>query len=389
MNVLLVVSGGIAVYKSLDIVSKLVKKGHNVKVIMTNNAQKFVTDLSFQTLSKNRVYTDTFYEINEQEIQHIDLGKWADKILVAPATANIIAKIANGIADDLATSTILAYKNLSNVYIVPAMNTNMLENPITQENINKLAKLGVNFIDSAEGMLACGDFGKGKFPDTESVINSLFFPQNLIGKKVLVTAGATKEYIDPVRYISNPSSGKMGIAIAEEFAKHGATVYLITSASYNNIFSNIKLINIVSAEDMFNEVLKYYEQCDIVVKSAAVSDYTPLVKYDKKVKKQEGNINIELGRTVDILKYIGENKKDSQILVGFAAETNNVIDYAKEKLKIKNLDYIVANDVSKSDIGFSSDNNEVHIIDKFGNIENLNKDTKKNIAKKIVQKIIK
>ncbi|MBU0278289.1 MULTISPECIES: bifunctional phosphopantothenoylcysteine decarboxylase/phosphopantothenate--cysteine ligase CoaBC [unclassified Gemella] len=388
MNILHIVSGGIAAYKSLDLVSKLTKSGHNVKIVMTENAAKFVTELSFQTISKNFVYTDTFIEKNEKEIQHIDLNKWADKIIIAPATANIIAKIASGIADDLASTLILAVNDFSKIYIAPAMNTNMYNNPITQGNIFKLQQLGFNFIEPASGILACGDEGKGKLSDTDTIINSVLVEKKFSNKTILVTAGATKEYIDPVRFISNPSSGKMGIAIAEEFANQGAKVYLITATDYSPINSNIEVISIVTAYDMFEEIKKYYEECDIVVKAAAVSDYTPVIKYDRKVKKQLGNIEIELERTDDILYYLGQNKKDNQILVGFAAETDNVIDYAKEKIKKKNLDFIVANDVSKKDIGFASDNNEVAIIDKYDNIYKINKTSKTNIAKSLISKLI-
>lgn len=387
MNILHIVSGGIAAYKSVDLVSKLTKGGHNVKVVMTKNATKFVTELTFQTLTKNPVYTDTFIEENKNEIQHIDLGKWADKVIIAPATANIIAKIASGIADDLTSTLILAINDFSKIYISPAMNTNMFNNPITQGNIFKLKQLGFNFIEPDSGVLACGDIGKGKFPATESILNAVFGEKKYNDKTVLVTAGATKEYIDPVRFISNPSSGKMGIAIAEEFANQGAKVYLITSSDYVSLNANIEVINIVSAYDMFQEVKKYYEECDIIVKAAAVSDYTPVIKYDSKVKKQLGNIEIELERTEDILYYLGQNKKDNQILVGFAAETNNLIEYAKEKIKKKNLDFIVANDVSKKDIGFASDDNEVVIIDKYDNIYNIAKTSKINIAKSLISKL--
>lgn len=389
MNILLIVSGGIAAYKSIDIVSKLSKDRHDVRVVLTENATKFVTELTFQTISKNEVYTDTFEEVNKKEIQHIDLGKWADKILIAPATANIIAKIANGIADDLATSLLLAITDFSKVTIAPAMNTNMYNNPITQGNIFKLRQLGFNFMEPVDGVLACGDVGKGKLPDTDIIIDNLLNEKKVINKRVLVTAGATKEFIDPVRYITNPASGKMGIAIAETFADYGAEVLLITSANYKTYNKNINVINVVSAEDMFLAVNEYYKDMDIIVKTAAVSDYRPLITYDKKVKKQPGNIEIELERTTDILNYLGQRKRVDQILVGFAAETNNVIEYAKDKIKRKNLDYIVANDVSKKDIGFASDDNEVFIIDKNFLVEKIEKTSKKNIAKYIVDKILK
>lgn len=389
MNILLIVSGGIAAYKSLDIVSNLKKSGHNVKVVMTKNSTKFVTELAFQTISKNKVYTDTFDELDEKEIQHIDLCKWADKILISPATANLIAKMANGIADDLASALLLAVDDFSKVYIAPAMNTVMYENPITQSNIFKLRQLGFNFIEPAEGLLACGDIGRGKLPSVDTIIASFLHDEKLVGKKVLVTAGSTREYIDPVRFISNPATGKMGIAIAEVFADYGAEVILITSANYNSSRKNISVVPVISAEDMFVEVERNFRSCDIIVKTAAVSDYRPIITYDKKVKKQIGNIEIELERTTDILQFVGQRKTKSQILVGFAAETNNVIEYAKDKIKRKNLDYIVANDVSKKDVGFASDSNEVYIIDKNNNVEKISKNSKKYIAKKIVDLITK
>lgn len=387
MNIIVIVSGGIAAYKSLDLVRKLKKDGHNIKVIMTENATKFVTELSFQTLSSNYVYTDTFVEQNKKEIQHISLNKWADKVIVVPGTANIIAKIASGISDDLATTFILAINDFSKIYICPSMNTNMYENPITQGNIYKLRQLGYNFISPTEGELACGDVGKGKLPDIEDIIDEIFKNNDFIGKSVIVTAGPTKEYIDPVRYISNPSSGKMGISIAEEFAMQGAKVILISSTNYKPVLKNIKHISIVSAYDMFQAVKKYSDNADIIVKSAAVSDYRPVITYDKKVKKQLENLEIELERTEDILKYLGKNKKENQILVGFAAETNNVIEYAKEKIKNKNLDYIVANDVSKKDVGFGTNDNEVFIIDKNYNVMKIEKTSKRRIAKILLEKL--
>lgn len=387
MNVLVIVSGGIAAYKTADFVSKL-SKSNNVKVVMTENSTKFISELTFQSLTKNEVYTDTFIEKNIEEIQHIDLSKWADKIIIIPATANIIAKIANGIADDLASTLILANIDFSKVYIAPAMNTNMYNNPITQSNIFKLRQLGFNFIEPEIGVLACGDFGKGKLADIDVIIHKIFENKSLQGKRVLITAGATREYIDPIRFISNPSSGKMGIAIAEELADNGANVTLITSAAYKNFRKNINVINIVSAEDMFVEVKNNFIDNDIIIKTAAVSDYRPIITYDNKVKKQIGNIEIEFERTTDILHYIGQRKKENQLLIGFAAETNNLIDYAKDKIKRKNLDYIVANDISNKEIGFENNDNEVYIIDKNYNMEKINKTSKKNIAKRIKDIIV-
>ena len=391
MNILLIVSGGIAAYKSIELCSSLVKQGNNVKVILTKNAENFVTQLPFQTLTKNRVYTSTFEEIDENEIQHIDLTKWADKIIVAPATANLISKFANGIADDLATSLMLAVRDTSIVYIVPAMNTFMYRNPIIQDNMNKLIKLGFNFVKPDSGLLACGDVGEGKFPSIEKIESFVFqeVEQNLRGKKVLVTAGPTKEFIDPFRCLTNPSTGKMGISIANECARRGAEVILVSSVDNDTISSKVKKIKITSTNDMFEVVKNNFKDCDFIIKAAAVSDYTPVQVFDKKVKKQDGNLTIEFQRTQDILKYVGDNKTDKQKVIGFAAETNNLIEYAKEKIVKKNLDFIVANDISKKDIGFGSDDNEVYIIDKHDNIKKIDKSNKNNIAKAIVDEISK
>ena len=391
MNILLIVSGGIAAYKSIDLCSSLVKQGNDVKVILTKNAENFVTQLPFQTLTKNRVYTSTFEEIDENEIQHIDLTKWADKIIVAPATANLISKFANGIADDLASSLMLAVRDVSSVYIVPAMNTFMYKNPIIQENMNKLIKLGFNFIEPDSGLLACGDVGEGKFPSIKKIENVLFqeIEKDLKDKKVLVTAGPTKEFIDPFRCLTNPSTGKMGIAIANECAKRGAEVILVSSINDDSISNKVKKVKIISTNDMFEAVKNNFKDCDFIIKAAAVSDYTPVQVFDKKVKKQDGNLSIEFKRTQDILKYVGDNKSDNQKVIGFAAETNNLIEYAKEKIIKKNLDYIVANDISKKDIGFGSEDNEVYIIDKHDNIKKIDKNSKNNIAKAIIDEISK
>ena len=391
MNILLIVSGGIAAYKSIDLCSSLVKQGNNVKVILTKNSENFVTQLPFQTLTKNRVYTSTFEEVDENEIQHIDLTKWAEKIIVAPATANLISKFSNGIADDLATSLMLAVRDTSAVYIVPAMNTFMYRNPIIQDNMNRLIKLGFNFVEPDSGLLACGDVGEGKFPSIDKIESFVFqeVEQDLKDKKVLVTAGPTKEFIDPFRCLTNPSTGKMGISIANECARRGAEVILVSSVDNDSISNNVKKVKITSTNDMFEAVKNNFKDCDFIIKAAAVSDYTPVQIFDKKVKKQDGNLTIEFQRTQDILKYVGDNKHEGQKVIGFAAETNNLIEYAKEKIVKKNLDYIVANDISKKDIGFGSDDNEVYIIDRHDNIKKIDKSSKNNIAKAIVDEISK
>ena len=391
MNILLIVSGGIAAYKSIDLCSSLVKQGNNVKVILTKNAENFVTQLPFQTLTKNRVYISTFEEVDENEIQHIDLTKWAEKIIVAPATANLISKFSNGIADDLATSLMLAVRDTSAVYIVPAMNTFMYRNPIIQDNMNRLIKLGFNFVEPDSGLLACGDVGEGKFPTIDKIESFVFqeVEQDLKDKKILVTAGPTKEFIDPFRCLTNPSTGKMGISIANECARRGAEVILVSSVDNDSISNSVKKVKITSTNDMFEAVKNNFKDCDFIIKAAAVSDYTPVQIFDKKVKKQDGNLTIEFQRTQDILKYVGDNKHEGQKVIGFAAETNNLIEYAKEKIVKKNLDYIVANDISKKDIGFGSDDNEVYIIDRHDNIKKIDKSSKNNIAKAIVDEISK
>ncbi len=391
MNILLIVSGGVAAYKSIDLCSSLVKQGNNVKVILTKNAENFVTQLPFQTLTKNRVYISTFEEVDENEIQHIDLTKWAEKIIVAPATANLISKFSNGIADDLATSLMLAVRDTSAVYIVPAMNTFMYRNPIIQDNMNRLIKLGFNFVEPDSGLLACGDVGEGKFPTIDKIESFVFqeVEQDLKDKKILVTAGPTKEFIDPFRCLTNPSTGKMGISIANECARRGAEVILVSSVDNDSISNSVKKVKITSTNDMFEAVKNNFKDCDFIIKAAAVSDYTPVQIFDKKVKKQDGNLTIEFQRTQDILKYVGDNKHEGQKIIGFAAETNNLIEYAKEKIVKKNLDYIVANDISKKDIGFGSDDNEVYIIDRHDNIKKIDKSSKNNIAKAIVDEISK
>ncbi len=366
-NVVIGVTGGIAAYKALDVVSKLIKQNINVDVIMTKSACEFVTPLSFQSLSKNAVIKDMFDEPKVFEIEHIALAKKADLFVVVPATANIIGKVANGIADDMLSTTIMATK--AKVIFAPAMNTNMYNNPIVKENIKKLKNYGYQFIDPCNGMLACGDVGDGKLADTEEIVevilSMLYEPKDLVGKKVLVTAGPTRADIDPVRFITNRSTGKMGYAIAEEARDRGAEVVLVSGPTNIKPPSGIKVIDVLTNEDMLNAVLKEFDTSDIVVKSAAVSDYKSKSYSETKLKKGSGNLNLEFVKDNDILKKLGTLKKH-QILVGFAAESNDVIENAHKKLKVKNLDYIVANDITESDAGFGTDTNKVTIIRKDG-----------------------
>lgn len=377
------VSGGIAVYKALDVISRLRKEDIDVRVIMTKSATEFVTTLSFQSLSQNMVVTDMFEEPKAFEIQHISLAQRADLMLIVPATANIIGKVASGIADDMLSTTIMATK--APVVFAPAMNTNMYENRIVQENILKLKNYGYNFIEPASGRLACGDIGKGKLQDTEiiveEVLSMLYETKDLIGKNVLVTAGPTRAEIDPVRFISNKSTGKMGYEIAKEARDRGASVTLVSGTDSLKRPQGVNFIKINTNEEMYNVVLENFDKTDIVIKAAAVADYKPKNYSNIKIKKQEGDMSIELERDRDILKTLGTLKKQ-QILVGFAAESNDLIENANRKLKNKNLDYIVANDITGKNIGFASNNNKVTIIGKEKTY-NLNEMSKREVAKNI------
>lgn len=378
------VTGGVAVYKALDVISRLKKKDIDVRVIMTKSATEFVTPLSFQALSQNMVVTDMFDEPKAWEIQHISLAKRADLMLVVPATANIIGKVANGIADDMLSTTIMATK--APVVFAPAMNTNMYENRIVQDNIRKLKDYGYNFIEPATGRLACGDEGRGKLEDpeiiVENVLSMLYDNKDLVGKKILVTAGPTVAAIDPVRFITNKSSGKMGYAIAEEARDRGAEVTLISGPTNIKPPIGVNLINVNTNEEMYKAVIDRFNEQHIIIKSAAVADYKPKTYSDKKIKKKEDTLSIEFEKDNDILQTLGQ-MKTSQILVGFAAESNDVIENAESKLKRKNLDYIVANNICSNDTGFGTEHNKVSIISKDGKEIHLDKMTKREVAKNI------
>ncbi len=378
------VSGGVAVYKALDVISRLRKKDVEVHVIMTKSATEFVTPLSFQSLSQNMVITDMFAEPKAWEIQHISLAKKADLMLIVPATANIIGKVANGIADDMLSTTIMATK--APVVFCPAMNTNMYENPIVQRNISLLKELGYEFIEPASGRLACGDEGKGKLQDTEIIaeetLRRLHSTKDLLGKKVVVTAGPTMVPIDPVRILTNRSSGKMGYSIAEEARDRGAEVVLISGPTSLRKPNGIKVIDIKTNEDMFNAIKNEFKDADIVIKSAAVADYKAKNYSNEKIKKTGDDLNLIFERDRDILKTLGD-MKENQILVGFAAESSNLKENAKGKLERKNLDYIIANDISKPETGFASDENKVTIISKSGEEVSLEKMSKREVAKNI------
>ncbi len=388
-NILLCVSGGIAVYKSVALVSKLSQAGLNVKVIMTQSARQFVHPLSFQVMSKNDVFFDTFDEKDSKVIAHIDLADWADLVLVAPATANIIGKMANGIADDMLTTTILA--TTAPVWIAPAMNVHMYDHPAVKRNIERLANDGYQFIEPSEGFLACGYVGKGRLEEPEKItalVVQRFLPkaQPLAGKKVIVSAGPTLERIDPVRYLSNFSTGKMGYAMAEAARDLGADVVLVSGPVALAKPAGIEIIHVESAAQMLAAIEAHYETSDIVIKAAAVADYRPKHISKQKIKKQQGDSSIELERTVDILATLGE-KKTKQLLIGFAAETSNLEVYAQSKLEKKNADYIVANDVTTKGAGFGS---ETNIVTLYGHdfVQGFPQLPKKELAKRILETVI-
>ena len=364
-HILLAVTGGIAAYKAIDLTSKLTQAGYEVKVMLTEHAQQFVTPLAFQAISRHHVYTNTFIEAHPEEIQHVALGDWADVIVVAPATANTIAKLSAGIADDMVTSTLLATKTPK--FIAPAMNVHMYENPRTLHNISILEDDGYHFIQPGDGFLACGYVAKGRMEEPLEILNVInrYFDQQehlqqstFKGKHALVTAGPTIEVIDPVRFVSNRSSGKMGYALAQALKQRGAIVTLVTGPTQLDDPQGIEVVHIQSAEEMFEEVTARYQTQDIVFKAAAVSDYTPKEVQPHKVKKQDGELSVVFKRTPDILKYLGEHKAH-QYLVGFAAETQDIERYAQEKLTRKNADVIISNNVGDTSIGFSSDDNEL------------------------------
>ncbi|WP_340085229.1 bifunctional phosphopantothenoylcysteine decarboxylase/phosphopantothenate--cysteine ligase CoaBC [Siminovitchia sp. FSL H7-0308] len=388
-KILLCISGGIAVYKAADLTSKLVQSGFEVKVIMTASAVKFVTPLTFQALSRNEVHIDTFAENDPSVIAHIDLAGWADLVLVVPATANMIGKLANGIADDMISTTLLA--TTAPVWIAPAMNVHMYNHPSVKKNIETLLEYGVRMIEPGSGYLACGYVGKGRLESPAVILEKVeefFAPKQAVlqNQTVLVTAGPTKEKLDPVRYFTNRSSGKMGYALAEQAALLGANVILISGTDRLPIPRDVTWIHVESAEDMYKEVMKHSVGADIIIKSAAVADYRPKQMFDSKIKKSADRIMIEMEKTTDILYELGKRKKD-QFLVGFAAETNHVEEYAREKLTRKNADMIVANNVTLEGAGFEGNTNIVTIYHKDGSAKELPIMSKADIAKEILMEI--
>ena len=392
-NIALYVTGGIAVYKVVDLMRSFIKKGANVQVAMTESATKFVSPLTFQILSRQEVYVDTFDEKNPEIVAHVNISDWADVSVVAPATANTIAKMAHGIGDNFVTSALLATK--SPVFVVPAMNTDMYENPATQNNIKLLKNRNIQFVEPDYGFLAEGYEGKGRFPENERIVEELsdFILSRtedlpLKGQKILVSAGGTKERIDPVRYITNDSSGKMGHAVAEAAYYEGAEVTLVT-ASELPAPSGIETVRVDSALELFDEIDTRFDQTDVLIMAAAVSDYRVANEADSKMKKMDdsGPVTIELTENPDILKTMGDKKKE-QFLVGFAAETDHLEKYAKKKLKEKKLDVIVANEVGRSDRGFNADENQVILFTVDGDRIDVPLTAKSEVANIIIRKVI-
>jgi len=388
-RILLGVTGGIAAYKACDLTSKLTQRGADVRVIMTESATKFVSPLTFQALSRNPVYIDTFDEKDPKKIAHIDLADWAEIALVAPATANIIGKMANGIADDMLTTTLLATR--AEIYIAPAMNVHMYANPAVVRNMKKLEHWGNHFIEPGAGYLACGYVGKGRLEEPETIIQTIEHHQSastiLAGKKILVSAGPTREKIDPVRFFTNRSSGKMGFELAEAAARFGAEVTLVTGpVALNTQQPKINRIDVTTAEDMYGVMTKHFSENEIVIKAAAVADYRPKQTFDEKMKKQSGDLTVEMERTQDILQTLGEHKTN-QFVVGFAAETTNHIENGKDKLARKHLDAIVVNNIATEGAGFEGDTNIVTYINKDHQVEDIALAPKRQIAEQILMLI--
>ncbi len=386
-RILLGITGGIAAYKGADLASKLTKQGAEVHVGMTAHATEFITPLTFQALTGNQVIVDMFGANTEVSMTHIDLARRVDGVVIAPATANIIAKMAHGIADDWLSTTLLATK--APILVCPAMNTRMFENPILQENLEKLKKFGFHVSPTGFGDLACGEHGPGRLIEVEQILELLglmLAEKNLKGLKVLVTAGPTREHMDPVRFISNPSTGKMGYACARVAARRGAEVVLVSGPSNLSEPLGVRTIRVTTAREMEEACLAYYPETDVVVKTAAVSDHGPRETSRHKIKKADQGLTLDLAPTPDILRRLGREKK-KQILVGFAAETQNLVDYAKIKIREKNLDFIVANDVAQEGAGFGSDTNIVKILHRDGRVQELPRLPKEEVADIIFDRI--
>ena len=387
--VILGVTGGIAAYKSAALASLLVKAGADVQVIMTEHAQEFIAPITFEALTGHRCLTDTFDRNHEYSTEHVELGKRADAVIIAPATANVIAKLAHGIADDMLTTTILACRCPK--IIAPAMNTRMYENPVTQDNMELLRKYGMEVVEAASGRLACGDVGAGKMPEPEAlfqyVLKACAFPKDMEGLKVMVTAGPTQEIIDPVRYVTNHSTGKMGYSIAKICALRGADVTLVSGKTSLEPPMFVTVVPVTTAKDMYEAVVSGSEETDIIIKAAAVADYRPKKVSDEKIKKSDGQMVLEMERTEDILGYLGAHKREGQFLCGFSMETENMLENSKAKLAKKHVDMIVANNLKVQGAGFGTDTNIVTIITKE-NITELELLSKDEVAKRLLDEIL-
>lgn len=386
-NILIGVTGGIAAYKTCDIVSRLKKEGFEIDVIMTEHAQEFVRPLTFQTLSGNKVVTDMFEQPTRWDVEHIELAKKADLVLIAPATANIIGKLAHGIADDMLSTTVMATK--AEVILSPAMNTAMYENPIVQDNIRILKQRGYRFIDPASGLLACGDVGAGKMESPEKIVDVVMMRANACeewsGRRVVITAGPTIEDLDPVRCFTNRSTGKMGYAIAKQAVLKGAQVVLISGKTdLPRPVGLFSFIEVRSAQEMYEAVNREFEKADILIKAAAVADFTPAARSEQKIKKKEEDLIIEMKRTKDIAFEMGRKKTDRQVIVGFAAETEAVLEHATDKLKKKNMDFIVSNDLTKEGAGFGAETNIVTLLFPNGERKSLHLMQKSEVAEHIL-----
>ncbi|MBQ2451319.1 MAG: bifunctional phosphopantothenoylcysteine decarboxylase/phosphopantothenate--cysteine ligase CoaBC [Lachnospiraceae bacterium] len=386
--VVLGVTGSIAAYKIANLASMLVKLHADVHVIMTQNATNFINPITFETLTSHKCLVDTFDRNFNYNVEHVALAKKADVVMIAPASANVIGKLACGIADDMLTTTVLACK--CKKIIAPAMNTNMFENPIVQDNLERLKRFGMEVIEPAVGYLACGDTGAGKMPEEkvllDYILREIRYEKDMVGVKVLVTAGATREAMDPVRFITNHSSGKMGCAIARCAMERGAEVTLVAASVSVELPPFMKIIRVVSAQDMYEAVREHYAEQDIVIKVAAVADYTPMTTAEEKIKKQDGGFNLELKKTTDILKFLGENRKEGQFLCGFSMETENMIENSQAKLVKKNVDMIVANNLKTEGAGFGTDTNCVTLITK-DKVTELAKMSKDEVASELLKAI--
>lgn len=389
-TVLLCVSGGIAAYKIPNLARMLKKQGINVHVLMTENAKNFINPITFETLTANKCLIDTFDRNFQYSVEHVALAKAADVVMIAPASANVIGKIANGIADDMLTTTVMACT--CHKIIAPAMNHNMYHNPIVQDNLKKLARFGYEIVEPAHGMLANGDMGDGRMPEEsllyEYIMKEISHEKDLKGKKLLVTAGATQEAIDPVRYITNHSTGKMGYAIARAAMQRGANVTLVSGKTSLKPVPFVNFVPVVSAEDMFRAVSERANEQDIIIKAAAVADYRPVTVADNKIKKKDGNSEIKLERTTDILAWLGKNRRKGQVLCGFSMETENLIENSRAKLEKKNIDIIAANNLKTKGAGFGTDTNVITLIT-HDEIKELDIMSKSAAANALLDEIIK